>query len=55
MLDGDFSKLVDGAGQPIIIYDPLTGQAERERTKSGSVARDPCHSPRINIIPLTDR
>jgi hypothetical protein len=33
-LDGDFSKLVDGAGRPIVIYDPLTGNAGNNYTRS---------------------
>lgn len=46
MLDGDFSKLVDGAGRPIIIYDPLTGRADS--TAPGGWRRDPFPN---NIIP----
>jgi hypothetical protein len=38
-LDGDFSKLVDGAGRPIIIYDPLTGRADA--SVPGGWRRDP--------------
>ncbi len=38
-LDGDFSKLVDGAGRPIIIYDPMTGRADS--TAPGGWRRDP--------------
>src|SRR5262245_57966830 len=38
-LDGDFSKLVDGAGRPIIIYDPLTGRADP--SAPGGWRRDP--------------
>ena len=34
MLNGDFSKLVDGAGKPIIIYDPLTGTAANNYTRT---------------------
>jgi hypothetical protein len=39
MLQGDFSKLVDGAGRPIIIYDPLTGRADA--SAPGGWRRDP--------------
>lgn len=46
MLNGDFSKLVDGAGRPIIIYDPLTGRADA--TAQGGWRRDPFPN---NIIP----
>jgi hypothetical protein len=33
-LDGDFSKLVDKEGKPIIIYDPLTGNAGNNFTRT---------------------
>jgi len=39
MLNGDFSKLVDGNGRPIVIYDPLTGRADS--TAPGGWRRDP--------------
>jgi hypothetical protein len=39
MLEGDFSKLVDGAGRPIIIYDPMTGRADA--SAPGGWRRDP--------------
>jgi len=45
-LNGDFSKLVDGAGRPIIIYDPLTGRADA--SVPGGWRRDPFPG---NIIP----
>jgi hypothetical protein len=44
-LDGDFSKLVDGAGRPIIIYDPLTGRADA--SVPGGWRRDPFPGNRI--------
>ena len=40
---GDFSKLVNGVGQPITIYDPATGQ-----TVNGNFTRQPFPN---NIIP----
>jgi len=46
MLQGDFSKLVDRNGRPIIIYDPLTGRADP--TAPGGWRRDPFPG---NIIP----
>jgi hypothetical protein len=46
-LNGDFSKLVDGAGRPIIIYDPLTGRADA--SAPGGWRRDPFPD---NKIPL---
>jgi hypothetical protein len=58
-LQGDFSKLVDGAGRPIIIYDPLTGRADS--TAPGGWRRDQFRDPSratpnnpqgLNIIPL---
>jgi hypothetical protein len=45
MLQGDFSKLVDGAGRPIIIYDPLTGRADA--SAPGGWRRDPFPGNRI--------
>jgi hypothetical protein len=45
-LNGDFSKLVDGAGKPIVIYDPLTGRADA--SAPGGWRRDPFPG---NIIP----
>lgn len=39
MLEGDFSKLVDGAGRPVIIYDPMTGRADA--SAPGGWRRDP--------------
>lgn len=43
-LNGDFSKLVDGAGKPIVIYDPL----------SGNLANNYVRTPFAgNIIPTT--
>ena len=33
-LDGDFSKLVDRTGRQIVIYDPLTGNAANNYTRS---------------------
>jgi hypothetical protein len=44
MLQGDFSKLVDAAGRPIVIYDPATGRAD----SSGNWIRTPFPG---NIIP----
>ncbi len=45
MLEGDFSKLVDGAGRPIIIYDPMTGRADA--SAPGGWRRDPFPGNRI--------
>ncbi len=45
MLDGDFSKLVDSQGKPIIIYDPLTGRADA--SAPGGWVRDPFPGNRI--------
>ncbi|HKX30089.1 MAG TPA: TonB-dependent receptor, partial [Blastocatellia bacterium] len=39
MLNGDFSKLVDRAGQPILIYDPMTGR--RDDSVAGGWVREP--------------
>jgi hypothetical protein len=55
-LDGDFSKLVDGAGRPIIIYDPLTGRADA--SAPGGWRRDPFPGNRIpanRINPIAKR
>jgi len=38
-LNGDFSKLVDGAGKPIVIYDPLSGVADA--SAPGGLRREP--------------
>ncbi len=46
-LDGDFSKLVDGAGRPIVIYDPLTGRADT--SVAGGWRRDPFPGNRIPV------
>ncbi len=56
MLDGDFSKLVDGAGRPIIIYDPMTGRADA--SAPGGWRRDPFPGNRIpasRINPIAKR
>lgn len=45
-LNGDFSKLVDGAGRPIVIYDPRTGRADA--SAPGGWRRDPFPG---NLIP----
>ena len=54
-LDGDFSKLVNGSGQPILIYDPMTGNAANNFTRTQF--RDPSRATPanplgLNIIPL---
>src|ERR1051326_2022085 len=41
-LDGDFSKLADSQGRPIVIYDPKTG-----RDVNGNWVRDPFPNNRI--------
>jgi Carboxypeptidase regulatory-like domain len=48
MLNGDFSKLVDAQGRPVIIYDPLTGRADA--SAAGGWVRDPFPG---NVIPQT--
>jgi hypothetical protein len=56
MLQGDFSKLVDGAGRPIIIYDPLTGRADA--TAPGGWRRDPFPGnkiPAARINPIAQK
>lgn len=56
MLQGDFSKLVDGAGRPITIYDPLTGRADA--TAPGGWRRDPFPGNRIptnRLNPIAQR
>ncbi|MBI3681026.1 MAG: TonB-dependent receptor [Acidobacteria bacterium] len=50
MLDGDFSKLVDGQGRRIAVYDPVTG-----RDVNGTWVRDPFAGnavPRGRINPI---
>jgi hypothetical protein len=44
MRNGDFSRLTNSAGQPIIIYDPSTGHVD----PSGAFVRDPFPG---NVIP----
>jgi hypothetical protein len=53
-LDGDFSKLVDRTGKQIVIYDPLTGNAENNYTRtqfSDPSRATPANPLGLNIIP----
>jgi carboxypeptidase family protein len=55
MLQGDFSKLVDRFGKPIVIYDPMTGNEANgfTRTQFQDPSRGTPSNPLgLNIIPL---
>lgn len=54
MRSGDFSALTNAAGQPVVIYDPLTGQPfPGNRIPTGRI--NPVAAAMLQFLPMPDR